>query len=109
MVAHRHGQLLNASQIAASLGGLSHTAVTRYLDVLCHALVMRRLEPLYVNLGKRLVKSPKVYVRDSGMLHALQNTANANDLQDHPTAGHSWEGFVVEHIAARAPANAADS
>ena len=106
MVAHHHGQIFNASQIAASLGGLSHTTVARYLDLLCDAMVMRRLEPLYVNLGKRLVKSPKVYVRDSGMLHALLNIGTANDLQGHPMAGHSWEGMALEHIAARAPADA---
>ena len=106
MVAHHHGQIFNASRIAASLGGLSHTTVARYLDLLCDAMVMRRLEPLYVNLGKRLVKSPKVYVRDSGMLHALLNIGTANDLQGHPMAGHSWEGMALEHIAARAPADA---
>ncbi len=106
MVAHHHGQIFNASQIAASLGGLSHTTVARYLDLLCDAMVMRRLEPLYVNLGKRLVKSPKVYVRDSGMLHALLNIGAANDLQGHPMAGHSWEGMALEHIVARAPADA---
>jgi len=106
MLAHLHGQLFNASQIGASLGGLSHTTVARYLDTLCDALVLRRLEPLLPNVGKRLVKSPKVYVRDSGLLHALLGIANLDALQGHPAVGASWEGFVIEQIAAALPSGA---
>ena len=106
MVAHLHGQLFNASQIAASLGGLSHSTVGRYLDVMTDTLMLRRLEPHFVNLGKRLVKSPKVYVRDSGLLHALLNINDINALAGHPGAGASWEGLVVEQICALAPAGA---
>lgn len=106
MLAHHHGQLFNASQLGLALGGLSHTATTRYLDVLCDAMVVRRLEPFYANLGKRLVKGHKVYVRDSGLLHALLNIASADVLQGHPIAGYSWEGLVVEHIAAQLPEGA---
>lgn len=105
MVAHLHGQLFNASAIAASLG-VSATTVGRYLDHLCDTLVVRRLEPYYVNLGKRLVKSPKVYVRDSGLLHSLLGLKDVNDLLGHPGTGASWEGFVVEQIANHLPAGA---
>ncbi|MSQ65681.1 MAG: ATP-binding protein, partial [Limnohabitans sp.] len=96
MTAHLHGQLFNASQIAASLGGLSHTTVGRYLDAMTDTLMLRRLEPHFVNLGKRLVKTPKVYVRDSGLLHALLNINDLNTLAGHPGAGASWEGLEVE-------------
>jgi len=106
MTAHLHGQLFNASQIAASLGGLSPTTVGRYLDAMTDTLMLRRLEPHFVNLGKRLVKSPKVYVRDSGLLHALLNITDLNDLAGHPSAGPSWEGMVIEQICALAPAGA---
>jgi uncharacterized protein len=108
MVAHLHGQLFNASAIAASLGVSSPTAA-RYLDHLTGSLMLRRLEPYYVNIGKRLVKSPKVYVRDSGLLHHLLGIAQVNDLLGHPTTGHSWEGFVVEHICSQLPLGASAS
>ena len=97
MVAHLHGQLFNASAIANSLG-ISAPTVARHLDHLCAALVLRRLEPYHANLGKRLVKSPKVYVRDSGLLHHLLGIREVNDLLGHPSTGASWEGFVVEQI-----------
>jgi uncharacterized protein len=103
MTAHLQGQLLNSSAIAASLGGISHTTVNRYVDSLVDTMMLRRLEPHFANVGKRLVKSPKVYVRDSGLLHALLNIQNVEALAGHPTAGHSWEGFMVEQIAALAP------
>jgi uncharacterized protein len=106
MTAHLHGQLFNASQIASALGGISHTTVGRYLDALVDAMVLRRLEPHFVNLGKRLVKSPKVYVRDTGLLHALLHISDLNALAGHPVAGASWEGLIVEHICALAPAGA---
>ena len=100
MAAHLHGQLFNASAIANSLG-LSAPTVARYLDHLCASLMLRRLEPYHVNLGKRLVKSPKVYVRDSGLLHHLLNIREVDDLLGHPSTGASWEGFVVEQVCGR--------
>ncbi|HOZ67295.1 MAG TPA: DUF4143 domain-containing protein [Burkholderiaceae bacterium] len=106
MTAHLHGQLFNASAIAASLGGISHTTVARYLDSLVDTMMLRRLEPHFVNIGKRLVKSPKVYLRDSGLLHALLNIADVNVLIGHPMSGHSWEGMMVEQICALAPKGA---
>ena len=68
MLAHLHGQLFNASQIGGSLGGLAHTTVARYLDIMMDTMMVRRLEPYFVNIGKRLVKAPKVYLRDSGIV-----------------------------------------
>jgi predicted AAA+ superfamily ATPase len=106
MLAHLQGQLFNASQLALSLGGASHTTTARYLDTLVDTMMVRRLEPHLANVGKRLVKSPKVYVRDSGLLHALLGIASVRDLQGHPVAGHSWEGFVVEQVAAALPTGA---
>lgn len=106
MTAHLHGQLFNASSIAASLGGMSHTTIARYLDSLVDTMMLRRLEPHYVNVGKRLVKSPKVYVRDSGLLHALLNIPNVDTLSGHPMAGHSWEGLMIEQICGLAPKGA---
>jgi predicted AAA+ superfamily ATPase len=106
MTAHLHGSLFNASNLAASLGGISHTTVARYLDALVDTMMLRRLEPHFVNIGKRLVKSPKVYVRDSGLLHALLNVPDANALIGHPMAGPSWEGFIVEQICTLMPKGA---
>lgn len=106
MTAHLHGALFNASNLAASLGGISHTTVARYLDALTDTMMLRRLEPHFVNIGKRLVKSPKVYVRDSGLLHALLNVPDVNALIGHPMAGPSWEGFIVEQICALLPKGA---
>jgi predicted AAA+ superfamily ATPase len=103
MCAHLQGQVFNASQLGAALGGAAHTTVARYLDLLVDAMVLRRLEPYLANVGKRLVKSPKVYVRDSGMLHALLGIGTLDDLAGHPVAGHSWEGFVIEQILATLP------
>ncbi len=105
MLAHLQGQLFNASTIANSLG-VSATTATRYLDHLCDTLMVRRLEPHFVNLGKRLVKSPKVYVRDSGLLHSLLSIREVNDLFGHPCTGASWEGFVIEQIANHLPSGA---
>jgi uncharacterized protein len=102
MLAHLHGQLFNASTIANSLGVAPSTA-SRYLDHLCNALMVRRLEPYHINIGKRLVKSPKVYVRDSGLLHSLLAIESVNDLLGHPQTGSSWEGFVIEQIAGHLP------
>ncbi len=105
MVAHLHGQLFNASAIANSLG-VSAPTVARYLDHLTSSLMLRRLEPYHANLGKRLVKSPKVYVRDSGLLHHLLGLRDVNDLLGHPSIGASWEGFVVEQVLGHLPAGA---
>jgi uncharacterized protein len=108
MVSHLHGQLFNASSIANSLG-ISAPTVARYLDHLIQSLMLRRLEPFYVNLGKRLVKSPKIYVRDSGLLHYLLGIQSVNDLLGHPSTGASWEGFCIEQICAQLPAGASAS
>ena len=108
MVAHLQGQLFNASSIAASLG-VSAPTVARYLDHLTATLMVRRLEPYYANLGKRLVKSPKMYVRDSGLLHYLLGIKEVNDLLGHPSTGASWEGFCIEQICAQLPQGASVS
>lgn len=106
MLAHLQGQLFNASQLGQSLGGASHSTTSRYLDLLVDTLLVRRLEPFFPNVGKRLVKSPKAYLRDSGLLHALLGVASLADLQGHPIVGASWEGFVVEQVAAHLPEGA---
>lgn len=102
MLAHNHGQLWNASTLAASMG-LSAPTVRHYLDILEGTFMVRVLQPFHANLGKRLVKSPKVYLRDSGVLHALLNLPNRDALLGHPVLGTSWEGWVIEQILAAAP------
>ena len=97
MLAAVHAQTLNASQIARSLD-ISYKTVNTYLDYLDGAFLIRRLAPWHTNLKKRLVKSPKVYWRDSGMLHALNNVADEDELFNRPWIGASWEGFVVEQV-----------
>lgn len=97
MLAHNQGGVINASQLARSLE-ISSVTVNRYLDLMADLLLVRRLQPWAANVGKRLVRAPKVYVRDSGIVHALLNIAGYNDLIAHPVAGGSWEGFVVENI-----------
>lgn len=106
MLAHLQGQLFNASQLGQALGGASHTTIARYLDSLVDTLMVRRLEPHWVNIGKRLVKSPKIYVRDSGLLHALLGLGTIESLQGHSISGASWEGFVIEQVAAALPPQA---
>ena len=103
MLAHSQGGPLNAARLAAGLGVSGHT-VARYLDLLVDLLLVRRLPPLYQNVGKRLVKSPKIYVRDSGIAHALLDIRSHEQLLGHPVAGPSWEGYVVENLIACAPA-----
>lgn len=98
MIAHMHGQLWNASRLASGFG-VSAPTVQHYLDILEATYMLRRLPPLQANLGKRLVKSPKVYLRDSGLLHALLGIGSLNDLAGHPIVGASWEGWVLEQIA----------
>ncbi|MEO0592870.1 MAG: ATP-binding protein [Myxococcota bacterium] len=102
MLAHRQGGLFNASELARSLGITSKT-VARYLDLLVDLLLVRRLEPLYANVEKRLVKSPKVYVKDSGLVHALLRVESLDDLLGHPVAGASFEGFVIDTILRACP------
>ena len=97
MLAHNQGALLNASQIAAALG-VSAQTVTRYIDLLCDLMLVRRLTPVHPNVGKRLVKTPKVYVRDCGLLHALLGLGDYNALAGHPVKGASFEGFAIENI-----------
>jgi uncharacterized protein len=102
MLAHSQGTLLNASRLAMSLS-VSAPTVTNYIDLLVDLLLVRRLRPYQNNIGKRLVKSPKVYVRDSGLLHALLGIKDVNELAGHPVVGTSWEGFVIETLLAAAP------
>ncbi len=97
MVAHFHGQILNQAELARSLGSSEPTA-RRYLDILSGTYVVRQLTPWFENLKKRQVKSPKIYIRDSGILHALLGVANPEGLQSHPKLGASWEGFCLEQI-----------
>ncbi len=107
MLAHRHGQLWNASEMGRNLGVSPPTAAS-YLDILVGTFLARRLEPYQTNLGKRLVKSPKVYLRDPGLLHALLGVADLDDLQGHPIVGASWEGFLIEQLLTiRQPRDAA--
>ena len=103
MLAHNQGALINASRLAAGLEVSSQT-VSRYTDLLVDLLLVRRLQPYHANVGKRLVKSPKVYIRDSGLLHALLNIADREALLGHPVVGASWEGFVIENLINAAPA-----
>ena len=97
MIAHSHGQLWNASKIAGSLG-ISAPTVKHYLDILEETFIVRQIQPYHSNLKKRLVKSPRVYIRDSGMLHTLLNIRTLEELYGHPSLGSSWEGFIVEQI-----------
>jgi len=102
MLAHNQGTLLNASRLASSLS-VSPPTVTSYIDLLVDLLLVRRLPPYRANIGKRLVKSPKVYVRDSGLVHALLRIQQYQELAGHPVVGPSWEGFVIENLLAVAP------
>ena len=102
MLAHSQGGLLNAAALARGLG-VDGKTIARYLDLMVDLLLVRRLMPWHRNVGKRLVKSPKVYVRDSGVAHALLGLGSKEDLLGHPVAGQSWEGFVIENLLAVAP------
>jgi len=102
MCAHHHGQILNQSQIGASLG-ISHTTVRAYLDLLSRTSMLRLLPPLSSNLGKRLVKSPRIFIRDTGLLHALLDIETYDDLLGHPVFGASWEGEVIENVLTELP------
>ncbi len=100
MLSHTHGSLLNYSMLGNSLG-IAQSTVQKYVSILEQAYLIRRLEPWYVNISKRLTKSPKIYVRDSGNLHFLHNLKTETDLVQHPIAGASWEGFVIEQVIQR--------
>jgi hypothetical protein len=100
MLAHAQSGLLNASQLGNSLGVSYHT-VQRYIDILESSFLLRRLQPFVRNVGKRLTKSPKVYLRDTGLLHHLLNVASIRELDSHPIRGSSWETFVVEDFMRR--------
>jgi len=102
MLAHGQGMLLNTSKLASGLS-LSSRTVTSYLDLLVDLLLVRRLQPFYANIRKRLVKSPKIYVRDSGIVHSLLGITDYNSLAGHPVVGASWEGFVIENLMSAAP------
>jgi uncharacterized protein len=95
MLAHYHGQIWNASEVGRSLGE-AHTTVRRHLDILTGAFVVRELQPWFENVGKRQIRSPKIYIRDSGILHALLGLAGFAALEGHPKLGASWEGFALE-------------
>jgi predicted AAA+ superfamily ATPase len=97
MVAHSHGQLWNASRLAASFG-VSAPTMQHYLEILESTYMVRRLLPLTANFGKRLTKSPKVYIQDSGLLHCLLGIRSVDELYGHPVAGTSWEGWVLEQL-----------
>jgi predicted AAA+ superfamily ATPase len=102
ILAHLQGSLLNYSQLATALA-ISGQLVHRYVDILCDLMLVGRLTAWHGNVGKRLVKSPKVYVRDSGLVHALLGLTNYESVLSHPVAGLSWEGFIIEQIMSAAP------
>ena len=98
MLAHNHGQLLNVEALSNALGLASNT-IRKYMDFLESAYLIRRIQPFYTNIGKRLVKSPKVYIRDTGLLHSLLGIPDFDRLQRQPILGSSWEGYVLQEIA----------
>ena len=104
MIAHYHAQTWNSSELARAFG-VAHTTVQRYLDVLTETFMVRQLPPWHENLSKRQVRAPKVYLRDTGLLHTLLGVRSVRDLEDHPKVGASWEGFaldvVLDHLGAR--------
>ncbi|MEI6566195.1 MAG: ATP-binding protein [Verrucomicrobiota bacterium] len=97
MIAHYHGQIWNAAELARALA-VNESTVRRYLDLMTGVFMIRQLQPWFENLGKRQVKAPKIYVRDSGLLHALLGITSQRDLEHHPKVGASWEGYAVEEI-----------
>jgi len=102
MLAHYHGQVWNAADPARALG-VSEPTVRRHLDLLTDAFMIRQLQPYYANIGKRQIKAPKIYVRDSGLLHQLLGIESMSDLVGHPKLGASWEGFAMEQVLANEP------
>jgi hypothetical protein len=97
MLSHYNGKILNMSDLSTALG-LTVPTIKRYLDFLESAFLLRHLQPFYINIGKRLVKSPKIYLRDSGMLHRLSGINKFSSLMGNPLIGYSWEGYVIEQI-----------
>jgi predicted AAA+ superfamily ATPase len=97
MLAHNHGNIINYSNLARSLD-LTSATISRYLYFLEHAFLIRLMQPYHLNIKKRLVKSPKIYLRDTGILHYLLNITDREELEGHPVMGSSWEGFVIEQI-----------
>lgn len=97
MLVHYHGQTFNASEIGSSMG-VSDTTASRYLDILAGTFMVRRLQPWFENVGKRQVKRPKIYFRDSGIFHSLLGSTTREELLFHPKLGASWEGFALEEI-----------
>jgi predicted AAA+ superfamily ATPase len=108
MLAYEQAQVLNAARLAASLG-VSGQTIGRYLDLLCDLLLVRRLQPWAKQSSKRLVKAPKVYVRDSGLVHALLGLGTQRELLSHPVVGGSWEGWIIENLLACTPADTQSS
>lgn len=104
MLAHGQGELLNASKLATSLG-IKSVTISRYLDLMVDLLLARRLEPWHGNVKKRLVKTPRTYVRDSGIVHSLLQIPDYDGLLGHPIVGKSWEGFVIEQILGALPSH----
>jgi predicted AAA+ superfamily ATPase len=102
MLAHTQGGLHNAASLARGLG-VDGKTIAKYLDLMVDLLLVRRLAPWHRNVGKRLVKSPKIFVRDSGVVHALLGLGSKEDVLGHPVVGHSWEGFVVENLISVSP------
>jgi uncharacterized protein len=102
MLAHNHGQIWNASQLAKSMGISTSTAI-RYLSAMEQLFLVRRVAPYYANIGKRLRKSPKIYLSDSGIMHAMLNLPDKISLLEHPVCGFSWEGFVLQQLTALLP------
>jgi hypothetical protein len=97
MLAHVNGGLWNASQLAASLGVSYHT-VNRYVDILEQTFLIRKLPPYFANIGKRLIRSPKIYFRDTGLLHFFLGIHSSSALDTHPARGMSWEAFIIDQI-----------
>lgn len=102
MLSHRQGSIFNAAELARSLG-VSVPTVNRYADTLVDMMLLRRVQPWFVNVRKRLIKTPKLFIRDSGVVHTLLNIRSLDDLLGHPVAGASWEGLVVENLVGAAP------
>jgi hypothetical protein len=102
MMAHYHGQIWNAAEPARALG-LSEPTIRRHLDLLTDAFMIRQLQPFHANLRKRQVKAPKIYVRDSGLLHQLLGIGSLKNLLTNPKVGASWEGFVIEQLLLTEP------
>jgi predicted AAA+ superfamily ATPase len=107
MLAHYHAQLWNSSELARAFG-VAHTTIRGYLDALTETFMVRQLQPFHENLRKRQVKAPKIYISDSGILHALLGLAGREELERHPKVGASWEGFALEAVIGRVAENDAD-